>query len=299
MILVNSVGGCATTMFIDYLEKTVPFSNGQTKFYHINDDGTRDHSREIDIPLLASNLFLVNKDALRWLRYLNLNGKTNQNHPDVKQAGDAAFLKLKHAPHPPSANVKSVPYGVLSFKQGPGGWVEFCQTNDKDIAITKAIYLHADPLDVLSTLFLKKINSGWNATVHDHIIKCSPYPYAQLLKIFEHFSTSWDINDFSNWVHKNQLDPFGIESSFDQWTASGNKEYPALIVKYETMWDNLPAIAKFLDVDIDSFTAGFPKKRERKRPGKDLEQTTFNNLKDLYSTLIEKRSQIPDIFITR
>lgn len=298
MILVNSIGGCGTTMFMDYLEKMILATSEQIKFYHINDDGTHDHSRETDAPLLASDLFRINVNAFRHLQDLNSNGRTNwQGDADVKQAAGAAFLKLKHIPHPPFTNIKSAPYGVLSFKHGPGGWLEFCQTDDNNATITKAIYLHADPLDVLSTLFLKRVNSGWDDTIHDHIIKCSPYDYTQLLEIFKHFPNSWDINDFSDWAYKNQIDPFGIESSFDSWTASNNKEYPVLVVKYETMWDNLGDIARFLNIDIDTFITEFPKKRERKRYGKDLEQTTFNNLKSLFSTLIEKRANIPDIFI--
>jgi len=297
MILVNSVGGCGTTMFMDYLEKIIPLPIEQIKFQRMNDDGTRSYSQQMTAPPLASDLFFVNTYAMNHVHKLNLDGKTiHETNPDLKQALAGCFLKLKHACNPPAPNIKE--YGVLSFNQDSSGWIEFCQTDNKDAVITKAVYLHADPLDVLSTLFLKRANSEWDDTIHDHIIKCSPYDYTQLLEIFKHFPNSWDINDFSNWAYKSQIDPFGIEFSFDSWVASGNKGYPALVVKYETMWDNLGDIAKFLNVDTDMFIAGFPKKRERKRYGRDLEQTTFNDLESLFSTLIEKRANTPDTFIT-
>ncbi len=307
MILVNSVGGTATTMFLEFLEKVVPFPEKKINFYRFYRNGECDYNQKIKSPKMASSLFYINDAALRHLHYL-ISSREDNIDSAIKQAEMSTFVKLKHIPHPPPANIKSSSYGVLSWEEDKieiDGKVQtihqrgFWTVDDDSATITKAIYLHADPIDILSTLFLKRETSGWDATIHDHIIKCSPYSYMQLLKIFEDFLVSWGIEDFSNWVYKNQLDPFGIEYSFDQWTTPSNNEYPIMVVKYETMWDNLPVIAKFLNVDVNSFVTEFPKKRKRKRFGKDLDQTTFNKLNDFYSTLVEKRLQVPDIFITK
>ena len=330
MILVNSAGGCATTMLIKYLTEFLPPRENPATFRLHTDDSVSQ-----DQPLLASSLYAINYDAIRAgydLSNMPLQQFSSEDdlmlHTGLlREAYAASYLCLKHACYPPAASVTaregikitSSPwnlgggYGLVWDGERPpigGPGHELFITKNENIRITKAIYLHGDPVDVVSTLFLKGNVEG--DQIRDHMIKCSIYSYKQLTgKIFHAMAASMPRHDdsantyaqggipldsFSLWACKNQLDPFSFEASFDAWTASDNREYPTLVVKYETMWDNLPAIAEFLELDIDSFVAGFPQKRARKRPGAALDVNTHTNLSRLYSSLITKRSQVPNIF---
>jgi hypothetical protein len=324
-------------MFIKYLAKILPPRVNPAKFRP-----TLDATESQDQPLLASSLYAINYSALRVLMRINNqrrqedlsahlalpSGSPVEHLARAEEATSAVYLTLKHASRPPVSDVASTEgteitdspwtlrggYGLL----WPGGMgvhdvpgYEFFTTSDKEVHITKAIYLHADPIDVVSTLFYKGPIEG--DAVRDHMIKCSSYSYEELSdqifpaigavarfrRLGRQVPQGIPLDRFSLWAYKNQFDPFGFESSFDAWTASGNKEYPVLVVRYETMWDNLPAIAEFLELDVDSFVTGFPKKRKRKRLGTDLNLDVYTNLSRLYSSLITKRSQIPNIITVR
>jgi hypothetical protein len=325
-------------MFIKYLTEILPPHDDPAEFKPL-----LDASESRDQPLLASSLYAINYSALRVLIHLNNqrrqedlsahlalpSGSPVEHLARAEEATNAVYLTLKHASRPPVSDVASTEgteitdspwtlrggYGLLwpskrGVQGGPG--YEFFTTSDKEVHITKAIYLHADPIDVVSTLFYKGHIEG--DAVRDHMIKCSSYSYEELSdQIFPAIGAERDngglggqvgrvqihLDRFSLWAYKNQIDPFSFEASFDAWTASDNKEYPVLVVRYETMWDNLPAIAEFLELDVDSFVTGFPKKRKRKRLGTDLNLDVYTNLSRLYSSLITKRSQIPNIITVR
>ena len=329
MILVSSVGGCATTMLMKYLIETLPQQSRPVEFTW-NEEVTTGTERI----QLASSLYAANYSAYRVGERLLKAAKQDpsigddferwRHTPGIAEAFGAVYLNLKHACHPPLRTITEAnrpPKAAMPWDMGEGygllddvtyepvllpgeyapagiymGGLAYFSTSE-DVQITKAIYLHADPIDVISTLSLKGPN-GEGTALRDHIIKCSPYPYELLMSTIFPALAPQDVL-CTNQMCTHQVDPFGFEYSFDRWTNPDDRGYPTLVVKYETMWNNLPAIAEFLELDEYSFIAGFPKKRERKRPGTDFPEAMYTNLRRLYSSLITKRSQIPDIMILR
>ena len=129
----------------------------------------------------------------------------------------------------------------------------------------KFAYQFAHPLNVVLSTFLGR---QWDSP-RDHISKH--------LKV----NDSW--LSTNRWMYEDVL---RLEEHFDRWTSSKNN-FPILLIKYETMWDNLPMICEYFNLPQEALNK-FPKKRERIFNWKTRPENEKKILLNTYGNLIEK-----------
>lgn len=104
----------------------------------------------------------------------------------------------------------------------------------------------------------------------------------------------WDTGHFRNcgWVHPYDpqildRDDLGYEKMFDSWTS--NNDYSVLAIRYETIWDHVGLIEKYIGARIS-----LPKARARKTT---VSSQMRKHLTKTYGRLDKKVSTAPDIFL--
>ena len=158
-----------------------------------------------------------------------------------------------------------------------------CPKPPLDPRISKAIFIMGDPAVQIQSIFNRYPDpkNGW-----------APHHCKSLggddKKIYRYLNLS----DYL----ENAEDLFQLERQFDNWTGnSSHTHYPILLVKYDSIWENLPAIFEFLNRDpqlIDQF----PAKRERSTYP-PLSVRDKENMEKIYGRLQEKYVSAPEIFI--
>jgi len=272
MILVNSFGGCGTTMFIKHLWFST-FSNGRKVAPFLVWDGGRSGS---------------GKDSCREFKHIS--------SPPEKDAKKQHTGPLVYGIH---HNVHEDHYirrrGVVE--------------ETTNVVIDRAVYLYVNPLDAILTFFnnlliadiegdivpwvvrhTKSIGGDWQALLQ---LVAGSYIKDPSRKSYFMHNVKSGIDTYANCNN----DLLGLEYHFDSWTTSNN-EYPILAVKYESMWDpeTLKKISKFLDLR-DDFIDDFPHKAPRRNELTSISPVTRSGLESTYQSLINKINAAPACMI--
>lgn len=155
--------------------------------------------------------------------------------------------------------------------------------NKKTKNLITVIYLYRKP----STSLLS--SQGWGSCHCSNIGLNIRNPY---LKLF------FNKNDITRFRYsKIKKDLFGLNNFFKNYTIKKhNKNYNIICIKYETLWENLDKIFRFLNIP-DEIKEKFPKKYEKKLNKIQLE--TKNNLSIKYRNLETIIDTMPPIFINK
>lgn len=129
----------------------------------------------------------------------------------------------------------------------------------------KTVYLFGDVFNIIASNFAKFSNKG---TLVNHM---------------KHFHADPKIA-----VDMLTKDVFGLEHQFDSWNQ--RRTYPIMLVRYETMWDNLEAIRSYLGLPVE-----LPPFKKRKKWVEELNVSDTAHLEKTYESLYDKISKVDDI----
>lgn len=145
----------------------------------------------------------------------------------------------------------------------------------------KFIYIFGDPIHATISLFqrnfhhLQSIKTQQGSNIH------SPIPENITLEQYA----------------SEGIDRFGFRNHFYNWYNHSSFN-PTLFLRYETLFENLPAIFDFLDLP-ESAIAEFPQKKRRASLAKEIPAETLRQLKNMYGKFQNELSTIPDIEIRK
>lgn len=95
----------------------------------------------------------------------------------------------------------------------------------------------------------------------------------------------------------NGKDLFGFEACLSNWLKQANKRnYPIMIIKYESLWHNLPELLEFINIPVSALN-DFPKELPRKADWKELDGAQQTLMQKLYGPLSEFIQSLDDCFI--
>ncbi len=140
------------------------------------------------------------------------------------------------------------------------------------------VFVHGDPRAAVVSLFRRRFHSAQAAKLQRFAAapRC-PIPYGMSLE--EYVAQGRDC--------------FAFEAQFDNWYARC-LHHPTLFLRYETIWDNLPALARFLALP-DTLMAEFPARRERNQ--REQAAPVRAGLDALYGCFAARLEALPDAVI--
>ena len=235
MIVVNSFGGAATTIFINHFK-----------------------SYGIDIPVKGEDLWLQTSE------------RTGYKNPYGIAVQNLAYV-FKHSQSPPPEN--------------------FSKRNGTPQSVNRAVYLFSDPVDAVISFFMRRFKAlappkgigtpdKYWALKHAHNIG----------GCWEDFDPDWDLADYLSI----ERDLFCLKHHFDNWTKA-DREYPILLVRYESMWNHLEMIHKFMGFsDHPEALKNFPQEKERTSTLENLKPEYQKKILNLYGNLRDEINDFPD-----
>jgi len=236
MIVVNSFGGGATTVFIN----------------HFNKHG-------LDIPTKGKDLWRSTSE------------KTGYKNPYGFNVQNLAYV-FKHSQSPPP--------------------IKFLKENGSSASINRAVYLFSDPIDAVISFFARRLKvvpppGGIGALDRYWALKHAH----NLGGCWESVSPDWDLADYL--LAGEEL--FCLKAHFHNWTQA-RRDYPILLVRYETLWDHLEIIHKFMGLgDQPEVLKSFPKRKKRFSKLDNLKPEYQEKLYKMYGKLRNKINDFPDI----
>ena len=167
-----------------------------------------------------------------------------------------------------------------------------CPEPPSDPGISKAIFITGDPTVQIRSFYNR------NYLIREDTLWVR-YHCRRMGGDYEKINFDWSLSDYL----ENGEDIFQLERQFDKWTGNFSltrsppppPPYPILIVKYDNLWENLPAIFEFLNWDPQMIKQ-FPAKRER-AAYPPLSARDKENMEKIYGRLREKYVAAPKIFI--
>ena len=91
-------------------------------------------------------------------------------------------------------------------------------------------------------------------------------------------------------------DIFCLEEMYNNWVSKKNVTYPIMIIKYESIWDNLESIFTFLEIPHSEINK-FPKKKQRNTIKENFDITIIDKLENIYFNLLIKYNLANDCTI--
>ena len=91
------------------------------------------------------------------------------------------------------------------------------------------------------------------------------------------------------------IDALRKEEQFDRWTSPGAAPYPILLVRYETLYDNLETLTKFLGLAPGRLS--IPPRQARTTDYTTLPEHDRLRLVAMYKNLADKIASVPDVFL--
>ena len=148
----------------------------------------------------------------------------------------------------------------------------------------RAIYLFADPVESLLSVFLRRIQALHAMRMQSQ----SLWPPALQLE-HDPYRPIWGIDDFL----KLGRDCFGMQAQFTNWTTSPceDRGYPIMLLKYESLWERLDEVLDFVGLPNVN-ASSFPERRERN--SKAHLEYARPALNDLYRELILAIRKLPE-----
>lgn len=126
-------------------------------------------------------------------------------------------------------------------------------------SINKAVYMFSDPFNLLISIYR-----------HSCPVRKEKWPQKHCKNMggeYRKIKPEWDLNDYLN----NGEDLFGFEKQFYNWTGAKDAPYPILLLRYETLADNLSPLFDFLDI---------PKRHRSRLPRSQQKIFNRNELSD-------------------
>lgn len=188
------------------------------------------------------------------------------NSEGISKSGPGSNSRgFKHRCEPPKSNDKYL------LKEN-----SFGRTDLNYGKIEKAMFIFDDPINIVPSLFNRKIATG-------HAIAVSG----------KRPTHNNDINKFLDI----KQDSFELGKQFNNWSNKNNKfEYKRLLVKFNSLWENLDLIFNFLEIP-ESEQKKFPPKRPRKSSFDKLSTDQQSNLNYIYKDLSKTIKNYPDLII--
>ena len=188
------------------------------------------------------------------------------NSEGISKAGPGSnFRGFKHRIEPPHINDKYL------LKEN-----SYTRTDLNYGDIEKALFIFDDPINIVPSLFNRKIATG-------HAIAVSG----------NRPSHNNDINKFLDL----KQDSFELKKQFYGWSDKNNKlKYKRMLVKFNYFWDNLDLIFDFLEI-TESERKKFPPKRPRKSSFNKLSDEQQTKLNYIYQDLSDSIKKHPDLII--
>ncbi|WP_234572570.1 sulfotransferase domain-containing protein [Rhodohalobacter sp. 614A] len=145
----------------------------------------------------------------------------------------------------------------------------------------KFIYLFGDPIHATISLFNRNFHHLHSIKIQQGSNINSPIPESMTL---EEYATEG-------------VDRFGFCNHFYNWYRSTSLN-PILFIRYETLYENLPAIFDFLELPQSALEM-FPERKVRNSVEKEISSETLRQLENMYGKFQNELSKIPDIEIRK
>jgi len=274
MILVNSFGGCATTMFTASLWRANFSNNKSVAPCLVWDDGKsgqgKNECRELKhtpYPPPSNTGKAHNGAPTRWMSRRQGVTPPKQLEVIIEKAVylyvdplEAILTFLGSDKGHTSIDGKGVPWPIGHAKNLGGDWSTFYEM------------VRENYTDVFT-----------EADFSNHLFKVG-HPF----KGFPHHPSAIDM------YASQHEDLFGLENHFDNWTNT-KTDYPILAIKYEALWkvETLRKISKFLDLQETTYVNNFPPKKSRLRELTSLSPSAIKRLETIYQSLTNKMKAKP------
>ncbi|WP_016953301.1 hypothetical protein [Anabaena sp. PCC 7108] len=143
----------------------------------------------------------------------------------------------------------------------------------------KAIYIYGDPIEAVVSIFMRKYHG-----LHSQYMLCN-YPKIQPILKNETLESYLDLGE----------DKFKMEAHFHKWFDT-SRHYPILFLKYEKIWDFLPEIFDFLEIE-QKHIKDFPPRRKRNSSLNQLSENTIDRLNNMYGKFAKELETKPPFLI--
>jgi len=143
----------------------------------------------------------------------------------------------------------------------------------------KVVYVFGNPVMASISLFRRK------------------YHAVQSIKSQQYLDEGFTISEEMSLAEyaSNGEDGHYFERHLNNWETN-YRVYPTLFLRYETLFEQLEALALFLDLPAE-FVSNFPAKRKRLSDKDALSPSTQEGLDAMYATLAAQMKALPDVFI--
>jgi hypothetical protein len=167
--------------------------------------------------------------------------------------------------------------------RGGADWLKHTKNPPKLSFIKKAIYIFDKPENTIVYHFSKRDRSFIFWPIHH----CR-----NMEGDWSKISAGWDLGDYLS----NGKDLFMFENHFDNWLNSKDRSYQIMFVKYEKMWDHLPEVFDFLEIDKEEIK-NFPPKKQRKTNWKTESNKNQEMISKMYGNFSQRIDSFDDIKI--
>jgi len=142
----------------------------------------------------------------------------------------------------------------------------------------KTLYLFGNPMNSVISIFNRNLQHIHYRNIFNKVLKPQNMT-------FEYFLDQG-------------VDIFHLEQHFQNWMNDNNeaRNYPIILIKYETMWDNLEYIFDFLGLEKKRISE-FPDKKERKSDWRNQPKKIREKLLKIYTPLLSKINNSPEVKI--
>ncbi|MEM1098462.1 MAG: hypothetical protein AAGH92_06685 [Planctomycetota bacterium] len=94
-------------------------------------------------------------------------------------------------------------------------------------------------------------------------------------------------------VLRSGSDPLGLTRNLLSWTDAGATGPAVMVVRYEKLWDVVPAMAEALGLP-EAFVATFPERRERQTRFDEVPDQQMQRLREMYAPAYERLEALGD-----
>jgi hypothetical protein len=157
-------------------------------------------------------------------------------------------------------------------------------------------YVFGDPRNSVVSFFQRKISRHGGHGFEWSERHLLPYPKWTTLAVGHleakpvGLTEEWELAD----IVERDVDPFQFEDHFKRWLSYG-EDLPVTFVRYETMWDNAPLLARIFDREVTSF----PQRASRRANWQSESAEIGAGLTHLYGRFAEYLTTFPDVFTIR
>lgn len=142
----------------------------------------------------------------------------------------------------------------------------------------RAVYVTSDPRDAVASVFRRNFQ-------HGHVQR------------LEGDVGSWDFGwDLAGYLSQ-EGDLYRLSEHVDNWLGS-HREYPILVLRYESLWDNLDALQRFVGLPDDTM-ATFPPRVPRSTDWRAEPAPIREGLDRMYGPLAARLEQLPGAFVVQ